>query len=385
MYPLGLSGTAVWRRPGYNGGMADQRPTRRDFLRGRAALGAAADAVEASIDSVVGQETKETPKPLERSQVLVMSRRAMACEFELRLNTRHQRHDTEAGMAALDLVEQLEDQLTVYRQTSELIEINRVAAKVAMPVEAELFGLLQLCDRLHGETDGAFDLTVGPLSRVWGFSKRQGAVPEEADRAEALDRVGWRHVRLDSEEQTVRFLRDGVDLNVNSIGKGYALDRAGRLLGEWGVNESLMHGGSSTLLARGDNKSQPDGGWLAGVRNPLRPAEHLAQFTLRDEALSTSGAGTQFFEHEGKRFGHLIDPRTGWPAEGLYSATVIAPTAAEADALSTACYLLGVEGTERLCGRRAELKALLVAPSESGEPRVHAFNLDQTDWSPKGT
>jgi thiamine biosynthesis lipoprotein len=141
-----------------------------------------------------------------------------------------------------------------------------------------------------------------------------------------------------------------------------------------------MHGGRSTLLARGDNRLLEGGGWLAGLRDPLQPDRRIAQIVLRNEALSTSGSGTQFFEHEGRRFGHLIDPRTGWPAAGLYSATVVAPTAAEADALSTAAYLLGVEGTQRLCDRRPGLRALLLAPGGDGGVVVHAYNFANADW-----
>ena len=303
----------------------------------------------------------------------------MACEFELRLCASQDQNDTDAGMAALDLVERVEDQLTVYRDQSELIDLNRSAADEPVRVEPRVFRLLELAGEIHDLTAGAFDLTSGPLSRVWGFSRREGRVPSEAELEQALAHVGWQHVTLDRDASTVRFDRRGVDLNVNSIGKGYALDRAGELLDEQGVADSLMHGGRSTLLARGDNHLLERGGWKAGIRDPLRPDVRLAEFTLRDEALSTSGSGTQFFEHDGKRYGHLIDPRTGWPGEGLYSATVVAPTGAEADALSTAAYLLGVEGTAGLCARRPDVAAVLVAPAEGGQAVVHRFNCEERD------
>lgn len=361
--------------------MADQQHSRRDFLRGKAAAAEAAAVVSEAIDAA-GEAVErrlagtDSPEVDRRRHVMTLARRAMACEFELRLCASAERNDTEAGMAALDLVERLEDQLTVYRDESELIDINRRAASEAVEVEPRLFGLLQLAGDIHRQTDGAFDLTSGPLSRVWGFHRREGALPDDDAIREALVTVGWDHVTLDQAHRTIRFDRRGVELNVNSIGKGYALDRAGELLAERGVADSLMHGGRSTLLARGDNHLLAEGGWRAGVRDPLNPTERLAEFTLRDQALSTSGSGTQFFEHEGRRYGHLIDPRTGWPGEGLYSATVIAPTAAEADALSTAAYLLGVEGTSSLCAARPEVAALLLAPPDGGgETVVHAFNL----------
>lgn len=363
--------------------MADSKHNRRDFLRGKSALAAAADVVEELIDSrLPGLPDPEVERRGER--IVTLTRRAMACDFELRLVVSPEQNDTEAGMAALDTVERIEDQLTVYRDHSELIDLNRRAAREAAPVEARLFGLLELCDRLHAETRGAFDPTSGPLSRVWGFHRRQGEVPAEAERDEALRRVGWSGVRLNAAERTVRFDRDGIDLNVNSIGKGYALDRAAETLAEHKVTDTFLHGGRSTLLAWGDNRLLKGGGWLAGLRDPLRPERRLAELTLRNEALSTSGSGTQFFEHAGRRYGHVIDPRTGWPAEGLYSASVIAPTAAEADALSTAAYVLGVAGTRELCERRPELRALLIAPDESDGVTVHAFNLPEEAWRPRG-
>lgn len=313
---------------------------------------------------------------------LTLSRRAMACDFELTLNASADENAVAEGMAALDLVERLEDQLTVYREHSELIEINRQAASGPVEVEARLFGLLELCRKIHADSEGAFDPTSGPLSRIWGFYRREGRMPSLAEIDDALERVGWRHVELDAANRTIQFTREGVELNVNSSGKGYALDRVGEELALRGVADSLTHGGRSTLLARGNNRLQDGGGWLAGIRDPLRPERRLAEIVLRDEALSTSGSGTQFFEHEGRRYGHLIDPRTGWPTEGLFSATVIAPTAAEADALSTAAYVLGIEGTQPLCDRRPGMRALLLAPSceDQAEVVVHAFNFAESDW-----
>ncbi|MEO0530349.1 MAG: FAD:protein FMN transferase [Planctomycetota bacterium] len=363
--------------------MSRERHSRRDFLRGRAALAEATDAIESTLDAHLARtESPETRRTAAR--VLTLRRRAMACDFELRLNETSEQNDTAAGMAALDCIEQVEDQLTVYRDTSDLIELNRRAAEGATIADPSLFALLQQCQKLHEETNGAFDPTSGPLSRVWGFHRREGQMPSDEQREDALTRVGWNHVRLNAEDRSVRFAYPGIEINSNSIGKGYSLDRAAEVLAEQGVADSLMHGGRSTLLARGNNATLPNGGWKTGLRDPLNPTRRVAEFTLRDEALSTSGSGTQFFEHEGRRYGHLIDPRTGWPAEGLYSASVIAPTAAEADALSTAAYILGIKGTAKLCERRPDISALLLAPAEGDDGKVevavHAFNLEADQW-----
>jgi len=351
--------------------------SRRDFLLGQAAIRSAGDAVAALIDGDGG----ETVEFLGSAYLLTVGRRLMACQFEARFNSSREQNDTAAAMAALDLIEQLEDQLTVYRPHSEVMEINRRAATEPVAVEAQLFALLELAGELHAASGGAFDITSGPLSRVWGFSRREGRLPTDEEIAEARAKVGWDNVVLDRESQTVTFARDGIEINLNSIGKGYALDRAANVLIETGATDFIFHGGRSTLVARGNNANEDRGGWKAGLRHPLRPQLRIAEFTLRDEALSTSGSATQFFRHRGRSYGHLIDPRTGWPAEGLHSATVIAPTGAEADALSTAFYVMGTEAVEKYCDSRPHIRALLVSPGEKpGTVEICAYNLHDADW-----
>lgn len=342
--------------------MADApKSNRRDFLRGKAAAEAIADVA----DGLVALDA-----PPKSTYLVQYGRRAMACQFELHLNAGQYPQAGEAALAGLDLIEQLEAQLTVYRDTSEVMHLNRTAGQQPVDVEPRLFELLVLAARLHEETEGAFDITSGPLSKVWGFYRRQGSVPDEAALAEALARVGGQHVRLDEERRTVQLMLPGMELNLGSIGKGYALDRAAGLLRESGVVEFLWHGGQSSVLASGSHAASSAGerGWVVGLRDPLRPERRLAEIRLLDQALGTSGAGMQFFRHQGQRLGHILDPRTGWPASGVLSATAIAPTAAEADALATAFYILGVERTLAYCQLRPHLGAILVYQPRPGLP-----------------
>jgi thiamine biosynthesis lipoprotein len=285
--------------------------------------------------------------------------------------------------AALDLVESLEAQLTIYRDDSEVIRINQQAGSSLVVVEERLFALLKQAARLYSETDGALDITSGPLSDAWGFSRRSGRVPSDADIESARARVGMQHVTLDGANRTISFCRPGVSINLNSLVKGYALDRMAELFANHSVDDYLLHGGKSSILARGTQPGSHDRGWRIGLRHPLRPAERLAEFILCNESLSTSGSGTQFFIRRGQRYGHIVDPRTGRPAEGLYSATVIAPTAAEAEGLSTAFYVMGPEKTGEFCAERPELAALLIGPGErEGDVRLHAFGLDANRFRP---
>lgn len=318
----------------------------------------------------------------ERSSLLVsVRRRAMACEFEAQLAAARDDDAMEHVFATLDLVEWLESQLTVYRDDSEVMDINRRAACESVPVEPRLFALLQEAARLSEEVDGALDITSGPLSQIWGFSRREGRVPDSATIEEALARVGMHHVELDEANLTVRFDRPGVSINFNSLGKGYALDRMSELLAEHDVDDYLLHGGKSSVLARGNQPGGDAPGWTIGLRHPLRPAERIAELQLIDRALSTSGSGTQFFIRRGRRYGHILDPRTGRPADGLYSATVVAPTGALAEGLSTAFYVMGPERVGEYCASRPEIGALLIGPAaREGEIQLHAFGLDDNEW-----
>ncbi|MCA9239384.1 MAG: FAD:protein FMN transferase [Planctomycetales bacterium] len=354
--------------------MAERPATRREFLYGKSA----AEALAA-----LGGRPALPPAatdPTRAACTLTLTRRAMACEFQVQLVTDNQQNDTPAGLAALDLVDELEDRLSVYREHSEIRRLNAVAQTEPTPVAPDLCELLEMCDRLHHATGGAFDATTGPLSRAWGFYNRQGRLPTENQLDQAMQVTGWRHVELAQDDRTMRLTKPGVEVNFNGIGKGYALDCAAELLLTEGVGRFLLHGGRSTLVARG-NRPGGEPGWGIGLRHPLRPQLRLAEFSLVDSAFSTSGSATQGFTHNGKRYGHLLDPRTGRPAEGVHSVSVVAPTGAEADALSTAFYVMGWEQAQEFCEARPEVGALFVLPGKhASRVAVRPVNLPESCW-----
>jgi thiamine biosynthesis lipoprotein len=178
-----------------------------------------------------------------------------------------------------------------------------------------------------------------------------------------------RHVELDQAKRTVRFRADGLGINLGSIGKGYALDRMAQLLRQrWNLPAVLLHGGASSVYARG-TPHEDARGWLVQVRHPWQQGRYLAGVWLRDRALGTSAATFQYLEHAGKKLGHVLDPRTGWPAEGLDSVSVVAPTAALADALSTAFYVGGLDLARRYCQAHPEVGAIIL-PEGSGRALV---------------
>jgi thiamine biosynthesis lipoprotein len=309
---------------------------------------------------------------------LRVARRAMACLFEVVFNVGDDARSTQWGIEALDLVEQIEDRLTVYRDFSELIRLNQAARNGSTTVAPDIMKLLLRSRELHGWTHGAVDIAAGRLVRAWGFLSRQGCTPSESVLAEALAHSGMHLLEIDEQAGTVCFLRDGVEINLGSVGKGWAIDRAVDLLGRRGVLNAFVHGGQSSVRTMG-HRFSPDGGqkgWVVGLRHPLKPGKRLATFQLRDEALGTSGSGTRFFVENGRKVGHILDPRCGQPAEGVLSATVVAATAADADALATALYVLGEPGLVQLAVERGLRALLVLPPAEAGKLRVLRSNLD---------
>lgn len=356
---------------------ATSRSSRREFLQGKAALEAVAE-VAWNIAA-----PSELPELAPECYLLQLSRRAMACQFEIFLNAGQYTRDTEAALAALDLVDRLEDQLSIFREHSEISRLNSRAADEPVAVEPRLFALLEEAIKIHADTRGAYDITAGPLSSVWGFTRRSGSIPAPDAIAAARECVGNQYLELDATTSSVRFLKRGVQINLGSIGKGYALDRCAELLAAEGINDFLLHGGNSSVLGRGAHGSLAhDQGWSVGVRDPLHPGRRLGQLRLKDRALATSGSGTQFFHHDGRRYGHILDPRSGWPAEGVLSVSVLAPTAAEADALSTAFYVMGNEPAREYCREHPEIAAIMLCPGEwQGGIEKHLWGLGQHDWT----
>ncbi len=285
---------------------------------------------------------------------------------------------------ALDLIEELEAQLTVYRDDSEVSELNRIAHLAPVRVERRLFALLESAVALSRETGGAYDVTAGALSEAWGFVKGPKRVPDEAALAEARDRTGWGHLRLDPEAMTVAFDREGIRINLGSIGKGYAIDRAIEIIRDHTlIASALVHGGRSSLFALGSPPGDFGGRWEIALRNPFQPESPLGVLRLRNRGLGTSGSAFQQFVVDGRVYGHIIDPRTGEPAHGPASVTVLAPTAAAADALSTAFYLLGASAAAAYTAEHPEIGVVIVleGPSDSS-PRVLLFGLNESDFVP---
>ena len=299
----------------------------------------------------------------------------MATRFEIALHGGSPPSLRAAGEEALDEIDRLEAQLSLYRSGSELSRLNREAHERPVRVTPGLFRLLARALELSRATGGAFDITVAPLVRCWGFmgGAEPGAVPEAAALEEARAKVGSQHVELDADKLTVHFKRAGVMLDLGAIGKGHAVDRAVAVLRAAGVESALIHGGTSTSFALG---RLPDGApWKVAIISPGQDssAPPLAVVELENASLSVSAVWGRSFRVGDKTYGHIMDPRTGAPAEGARLTAVALPDATETDALSTAL-LTDPELMNDLVRQHPGLRALVVSGSEA-EPKVVAHGL----------
>jgi thiamine biosynthesis lipoprotein len=316
-------------------------------------------------------------------QTVTLAHNAMATRFEVVVHGNNRSQLRAAGEEALDEIDRIENQLSLYRPSSEIAQLNARAAREAVLVSPEVFALLQHAQRLSAETQDAFDITIGPLVRCWGFMGGTGRKPAAAEVAAAHEKVGMQNLVLDPADRTVRYSRDGVMLDLGAIGKGYAVDRAAQILREAGVASALIHGGTSTTCAIGRPPEAESWKIAIDVTGELerhKSAQHKSPepknaktvggtpsafaIPLCDESLSISAASGRQFESDGEVFGHVIDPRTGRPVQGAILSLVALPSATETDALSTALLTLGARGLEDLSSLRAKMRSLVVIRSD---------------------
>ena len=267
--------------------------------------------------------------------------------------------------AAFSEVGRLDALLSNYRVESEWSAMNRRAAQGPVRLSAELFQLLSTCMEYSRESEGAFDIAVGPLMKLWGFYKGSGRLPNPEEVAAVLPNVGYPHIHLDADAQTMWFDRTGVELDPGGIGKGYAVDRMADVLRQRGFRSALVAGSDSTIYGLGVPPSESKG-WRVGIKDPRNPRRTVAEVFLKDMSMSTSGSYEKFFRAEGRTYAHIMDPRTGFPAPGSGSVSVIAPRTIDSEAWAKPYFINGHEwaaqhkpkefrvcfcagGTEELC------------------------------------
>ncbi len=307
--------------------------------------------------TLLGACACQGPEPEARPTVRKASREIMSTQFEVSVSTTRGAEVQEVMGAALDEVERVERVMSSWRQDSELARVNAAAGGAPVPVSAELLGLVRRAQQICELSEGRMDISFKPLGRIWNFRAQPFVPPTEEAVAAARALVDCSAVEIDDQASTLRLPRSGMAMGLGAIAKGYAVDRASQVLLEAGLVNHLVNGGGD-LVARG---SKAEGPWTVGVQHPRERGGLIGKLPLRDRALVTSGDYERYAVHEGKRYHHIIDPRTGWPAQGLISVTVLADSAERADALATALLVAGPEEAQDLLRRLPGLDAFLVA------------------------
>lgn len=290
----------------------------------------------------------------------------MGSEFRILLYCADGAEARQASRAAFDRVAELNRSFSDYDPESELMRLCDRAGGDPVPVSADLFDILRRSQAMADRSGGAFDVTIGPIGRLWRRARRDRKLPDEALRTAALAKVGHEKIVLDPERRTVRLLRDGMRLDLGGIAKGYAAQAALDVLRDRGISRALTAAAGDIVVGE-----PPPGetGWRVGiapVENPGdRPPERF--LTLKNQAVSTSGDAERFVEIDGVRYSHIVDPRTGLGVVGRAAATVVADDGATADSLATAVYLLGETAGLALADRVPHAAALYVRRTDEGE------------------
>jgi thiamine biosynthesis lipoprotein len=302
------------------------------------------------------------------------ARRLMWTKFEIVAYGQDRVRLQEAINAAFEEIDRLDHQMSNYSETSELTYINRTAARREVIVDKELFDFLKRSVDYSRATDGAFDITVGPLMKAWGFFKGQGRVPKLDELSAVLSQVGYRHIKLDEARRTIRFDREGVEIDLGGIAKGYAVDRAAAILRDSGVSSALITSGSSSICAIGAPPKQA--AWRVAVSDPLERSREVATLELKDASISTSGCHEKTFELGGKTYCHIMDPRTGQPVDAILSATILTPSGVDAEVFSKALMVLGVEKAKELLQGRKDVRAMIFFRQADGSLNSTKLNFD---------
>jgi thiamine biosynthesis lipoprotein len=261
-----------------------------------------------------------------------------------------------AVAAVLDSMHEVDAMMSTYKPESQLSRVNARAALAPVKVDRELFEVIRASLGFSKLTGGAFDVTYASVGYLYDFRARQR--PSEAQIAQALPGVNWRNVRLDPTALTVRFEKPGMRIDLGGIAKGYAVDRAIGLLQARGVAHAVVSAGGDSRII-GDRFGRP---WIVGIRHPDDPKRVVTRIPLVDTAMSTSGDYERYFDEQGVRYHHILDPRTGRSASKVRSATILAPTAMQTDGLSKTAFVLGAEEALKIIGKIPGVDAVFVTP-----------------------
>jgi len=288
----------------------------------------------------------------------------MACEYAI------EAYGPDAGALprivdeAFDEVDRIDRLMSHYKSDSPLSRINREAAQHPVAVEPELFDFIVDAMRYQRDSDGAFDITVGPLMKAWGFFRGEGHMPSDEELSAARHHVGGAHVTLNAMSNSIVFDEPGVELDLGGIAKGYAVDRVVGLLRRRQIAAALVSAGGSTIYGLGAPPGRD--GWDVMIQDPIDPRKIALTIRLKDRALSIAGSSEKSFEAGGVTYSHIMDPHTGRPVQGVLSAAVLASSGTAGDALDDAFFVLGPEGSRAYLRQLRGTEVFFFLPAASG-------------------
>jgi len=254
-------------------------------------------------------------------------------------------------------IERIENLISEWRPGTQIFEVNRNAGIEPVKVDREVWDLTRRALQYSKRSDGAFDISIAAMDKIWRFDGTLTEMPEEEAVRKSVQRVGYQYILLDSTASTIYLSRAGMKIGFGSIGKGYAADKGRELLQSLGVQGGIVNA-SGDLSAWGT----PPGGkaWKIGIYNPFKPRKILKVLKIREASVATSGSYEKYAEINGRRYSHIINPKTGYPSTGLTSVTVTGPAAELANALSTSVMVMGTKEGIRLLKQFPDYRYTLI-------------------------
>lgn len=294
---------------------------------------------------------QETERAVTKTLVLMGSR------FEVTAVSADDTLAWESIEAAVAEIQRIEELISSWDPSSQTSKINQQAGIQPVRVDSELFELIRRSLKISRLTGGAFDISYASVDKIWQFDGSMVLLPDSMEVAASVRKIDWQKVTLNADSLSVFLLEKGMHIGFGGIGKGYAANRARALMQRMGITSGLVNAGGD-LIAWGERS--PGKPWSIGIADPSTPANIFAKLEINNQAVVTSGSYEKFVEFEGKRYAHIIDPRTGWPVQELKSVTILCPDAELADALATAVFVLGPKEGLRLINQLKGISCVMV-------------------------
>lgn len=285
--------------------------------------------------------------------------------------------------AVFDELRDIDNRMTVKGIASELIAVNQAAGVKPVAVSEDTYHVIEVAKQYAEASDGAFDITVYPVVALWGIGTEQARVPGAGEIAAALEKVGYQDLVLDPAARTVFLKRPGMGLDLGGIAKGFAADRTAEKLKSLGVSRGIINLGGNIIALGAKMDGSP---WKIGIQNPLSDrGEYIGIVDVTNRTVVTSGVYERYFEKDGKRYHHILNTQSGYPADsGLSGISILADSSIDADALSTTCFVLGVDKGLEFIKNKPGVDALFITPDRKirmTEGFKNVFKLTDTDFS----